>query len=249
MTIMVVAGSPDPRQHPFGSGQRPLSGRLCGAQLAEEPASRRRFPVAFRRPAFASRIILRPPRVRPSSRSAHQTRSRLDLDGVVTFRTRQIRPGRVPSVPRGRWCAPARPGSPGRHPPPHSDRPLPPAETSHRARVLMTRRQRGFTQFTRPAFPSLWPPDGTAALGPLPRAPHPTVTRDARRGGDSPLRTGPDATSPASAEPPLDEHHCTRATSCRTTRFSHDPEVGVKWTWILGLAASQVRISIRLWAA
>ena len=28
-----------------------------------------------------------------------------------------------------------------------------------------------------------------------------------------------------------------------STRFSHDPEVGVKWTWILGLAASQVRIS------
>ena len=29
----------------------------------------------------------------------------------------------------------------------------------------MTKRQRGFTQFTRPVFPSLWPPDGTAALG------------------------------------------------------------------------------------
>ena len=27
-----------------------------------------------------------------------------------------------------------------------------------------------------------------------------------------------------------------------STRFSQDPEVGVKWTWILGLAASQVRI-------
>ena len=25
--------------------------------------------------------------------------------------------------------------------------------------------------------------------------------------------------------------------------------LGVKWTWILGLAASQVRISTRLWAA
>jgi hypothetical protein len=34
-----------------------------------------------------------------------------------------------------------------------------------------------------------------------------------------------------------------------STRFSHDPQVGVKWTWILGLAASQVRISTRLWAA
>jgi len=24
-----------------------------------------------------------------------------------------------------------------------------------------------------------------------------------------------------------------------STRFSHDPEVGVKWIWILGFAASQ----------
>ena len=30
-----------------------------------------------------------------------------------------------------------------------------PLKTSHRAGVLMTRRQRGFTRFTRPAFPSL----------------------------------------------------------------------------------------------
>jgi hypothetical protein len=31
-----------------------------------------------------------------------------------------------------------------------------------------------------------------------------------------------------------------------STRFSHDPEVGVKRTWILGSAASQLRISTRL---
>jgi hypothetical protein len=30
------------------------------------------------------------------------------------------------------------------------------------------------------------------------------------------------------------------------TRFSHDPEAGVKWTWLLGLATSQVPISTRL---
>ena len=34
-----------------------------------------------------------------------------------------------------------------------------------------------------------------------------------------------------------------------STRLSHDPEVGVKCTWIRGLAASQSRISTRLWAA
>ena len=36
----------------------------------------------------------------------------------------------------------------------------------------------------------------------LPRAPHPAVTRDARRGGDRPPRTGPGTTPSASAEPP-----------------------------------------------
>jgi len=114
-----------------------------------------RFPVAFRRPAFASRIVLRPPEDRPSSRSAHQTRMRLDPDGVVTFRTRQLRPGWVPSVPRGRWCAPARPNPSERHPPPHNGRPLSPAGATHHTGVTMTRRHRGFTSFTRPVFPSL----------------------------------------------------------------------------------------------
>jgi len=38
------------------------------------------------------------------------------------------------------------------------------------------------------------------------------------------------------AEPDLDQ-------------FSHDPEVGVKWVVIRGLAASQSRTSVRLWVA
>ena len=57
---------------------------------------------------------------------------RLDPIGVVTFRMRQIRPGWVPSVPRGRWCAPARPNPSGRHLPPSSGQSLSPAGTSHR---------------------------------------------------------------------------------------------------------------------
>jgi hypothetical protein len=31
--------------------------------------------------------------------------------------------------------------------------------------------------------------------------------------------------------------------------FNQLPEVGVKWTWILGFAASQVVMSGRLWVA
>lgn len=36
----------------------------------------------------------------------------------------------------------------------------------------------------------------------LPRASHPAVTRSARQGRDSPMRTGPETTSPTSADPP-----------------------------------------------
>ncbi len=62
--------------------------------------------------------------IQPSSQSAYRPRKRLDRIGIVTFRMRQTRPDWVPSVPRGRWCAPARPNSPGRHLSPHNDRPL-----------------------------------------------------------------------------------------------------------------------------
>ncbi len=66
-----------------------------------------RFPVAFRLPAFASRSSDSRRGIGPSSRSAYRGEtSRPDLDGVTAFRTRELRPGWVPSLPRGRWCSP-----------------------------------------------------------------------------------------------------------------------------------------------
>ena len=111
---------------------------------------------------------------------------RLDPDGVVTFRTRQLRPGRVPSVPRGRWCAPARPSSPGRHPSPHSDRPLSPAGTSHRAGVVHDEASTRVHAIHPSGLPQPVATGWNGGPWALPRASHPAVTRDARRGGDGP---------------------------------------------------------------
>jgi len=115
-----------------------------------------RFPAAFRLPALASRSSDSRRGVGPSSRSAYRAnpRARPDLDGVTTFRTRELQPGWVPSLPRGRRCS-SRPSR-------FLDRRLPlcrgqslhPAPASHRAGLRLTRHQREFKQFTRPAFPS-----------------------------------------------------------------------------------------------
>ena len=62
-----------------------------------------RFPVAFRLPAFASRVILSPLGIGPSLRSAYRTTPGPHRDS--TFRTYELRPGRVPSLPRGQRCS------------------------------------------------------------------------------------------------------------------------------------------------
>jgi hypothetical protein len=63
-----------------------------------------RFPVAFRLPAFASRVILSPLRIEPSLRSAYRVVPGPHRDS--TFRTHELLPpGRVPSLPRGGRCS------------------------------------------------------------------------------------------------------------------------------------------------
>ena len=56
---LVSAGSPDPRQRSFEPGSSPIR-PVMREPLAEEPAPGSRFPAAFRPPAFASRVFLRP---------------------------------------------------------------------------------------------------------------------------------------------------------------------------------------------
>ena len=96
-----------PRQHPFGSGpQAGIRPVIRGDHLEEQPC-RPRFPVAFRPPAFASWASCSRRGVRPSSRSAYRAASGPDPDGVSTFRTHEIRPGWVPSIPRDGGVLPA----------------------------------------------------------------------------------------------------------------------------------------------
>jgi len=89
-----------------------LSGWACAL------SSRLWIPVAFRLLAFASWTFLCPLGDQPPLRLAF--RFPPDPIGVATFRIRELRLGRVLSIPRGRWCPtqveqdPARSASTGR---------------------------------------------------------------------------------------------------------------------------------------
>lgn len=67
------------------------------------------------------------------------------------------------------------------------------------------------------SFPHPWPSDGTRALRLEPRASHPTVTRDARRGGNRPPSTDLGYVTAITASHRRIHLKC--ATSCRTDRF------------------------------
>ena len=100
----------------------------------------RRFPAAFRPPAFASRSSFARRGIQPSSRSACRTTDP-DLVGVSAFRTHELRPGWAPSVPRGRRCS-SRPGPlPGRRLPLRSGQSLHPANHPIDGVVALTRHQ------------------------------------------------------------------------------------------------------------
>lgn len=126
LVIVVLTGSPDPRQHPLGSGHQPVSGQLS-ERPAERPTIMSGFLSPFGVPAFASRIIRCPPRELglPCGRLTGHN-SRPDPDGITTFHTCEMRPGWVPPVSRGRRCSPDRQEVPGRRLPLSSGQPLHP---------------------------------------------------------------------------------------------------------------------------
>jgi hypothetical protein len=100
------------------------------------------------------------------------------------------RPGWVPSLSRDGGALPA-----GRPSPAGTRRllwrpVLYPAKTSHLAGVALTRHHRGFTCFTRPAFPSPVAPGWSGDPWASPWASDPAVAHDARQDRDKPLSTG-----------------------------------------------------------
>ena len=102
-------------------------------------------------------------------RSADRTLiARPDPIGVVTLHTREMRPGWVPSMPRGRRC-PSRPARNPQPPPAASQRPVPVRRYCCHLRSQASRDiVEGSRLFTRPAFPSPVPPrwDGSPWASP-----------------------------------------------------------------------------------
>ena len=183
---LVSAGSPDPRQHPFRPGHQPLSGQLCGT-TGGGASIRSRFPAAFRPPAFASRVFLRPlgdcaaltaglpaaATCRTPSGLSRSACDRYDRGG------RPLNPGDGGALPASqiRLAGTRRLPAAG---------PYSPASCNPPAEVLMTRRHRGFTCVHPSGLPQPAAPGWNRSPWAFPRASHPAVTRDARRGGDGP---------------------------------------------------------------
>ena len=111
-----------------------------------------------------------------------------DPDGVSTFRACETRPGWAPPTPRGQRCSRDRRWVSGRRLPP-----LPAARPYHPVFVPSLRAHDYEASLgvylrspVRPSPRPVVPPDGTGALGLLPRASHPRQAgpAGARRGGD-----------------------------------------------------------------
>jgi len=102
-----LRGSPDHVSALSRPGTSPGIGPVIHGDQLEGPAQLPWFSAAFPPPAFASWPSCSRQGIGPSSRSAYRpTEHEPDPDGVSTFRTHELRPGWVPSIPRGRRCSP-----------------------------------------------------------------------------------------------------------------------------------------------
>jgi len=124
-----------------------------------------------------------PPRNRASLTVGLPDQARLDLDGVSTFRTSEIRLGRVPPLPRERRCPRGRYSLPSRRLPLPSGQPL--TSVPHTIpRAHFTRHHQGFTY----VHPSSLPRAGNSqmareSLGDLPELRTPALPATHVRAG------------------------------------------------------------------
>ena len=192
---LISTDSPDPRQRhfwPSNTGSYPTSYPRTNWRRCQRTVPGFLSPFGCRHSLLGSSCARWG--VEPSLRSAYRDRLP-DPIGVVVLRMIKLRPGRAPALPRGRWCAPSRRLSSGRHPPLYRGQSLPPRWNIPPAELTFTRRHHRFTH-VRPSPPGDWmPPKGREApwlpaglllacgpqveQGPLrlePRASHPAVT-------------------------------------------------------------------------
>ena len=178
-----------------------------------------RFPAAFRLPAFRFSVIRFPPG-NWALLAVGLPDMGPDLDGVTAFRTRELRPGWVPSLPRGRRCSSRPSRFLDRRLPLYRGQSLHPAPASHRARLRLTRHQREFKQFTRPTIPlACGRPDGTSSPRAFPglRTP-PTKSRQRTPRWGQATEHGPGTTHSTSHQPILQS--CSSLTTVRP-RVAH----------------------------
>ena len=148
------------------------------------------FPAAFPPPAFASWSSCSRQGIGPSSRSAYRTRGSGPRRGFHVPHARATT-GVGAFISRGRRCSPRLATITSPRPPLLNGTSLHPATTTIHARLRLTKHQRGFKQFTRPIFASPVAPGWNGSPWAFPRASHPALAGDARRGGDRPSSTDP----------------------------------------------------------
>ena len=165
-TRFASTGSPGPRQRPFGPGTPARIRPVIREPPAEEPVIRSRFPAAFRPPAFASWAILRPLGNCAFLTVGLPARTRAGPRRGCHVPHGETRPGWVPSIPRGRWCAPGRSLTPAGTCRLPAASPCYPAAASHRREsTYHEASSRVHSRSPVRSSPRLCPPDGTGALG------------------------------------------------------------------------------------
>jgi hypothetical protein len=114
-----------------------------------------------------------------------------DPDGVSTFRTRELRPGWVPSIPRGRRCSSGLATITSPRLPHLSGTSLDPATTIHPCEALLDEASTRVQAIHPSGLPLACGSRMERGRRAFPRASHPALTSDARRGGDRPPSTDP----------------------------------------------------------